>query len=100
MEARRELTGQDYADIARRRWWLLLLPPLVICAASYVVSLKIPNRYRSTALVLVDQPQVPENYVKSVVGEDIQQRLRSMQEQILSRSQLEPIIDNFGLYKI
>jgi len=95
----RELTAEDYLAIFRRRWWILLLPTLLFSAGAYLVSLKIPNRFTSTALVLVDQPQVPENYVKPVVAEDVQQRLRTMQEQILSRSNLQPIIENFGLFK-
>src|SRR5437899_1323293 len=98
-QQRRELTPEDYLAIARRRWLLLLIPTVVIGVGAYLVSLKIPNRYTSTALVLVDQPQVPENYVKSVIAEDVQQRLRTMTEQILSRSNLQPIIENFSLYK-
>jgi len=41
---------------------------------------------------------VPENYVKPVVTEDLNARLASMREQILSRSRLEPIIERFNLF--
>jgi polysaccharide chain length determinant protein (PEP-CTERM system associated) len=55
-------------------------------------------RFLSQTLVLVEQQTVPDDYVKSVVSEDLSGRLASMQEQILSRSRLEPIIDRYHLY--
>ena len=41
---------------------------------------------------------MPADFVKPVDTTDISQRLASMQQQILSRSRLEPIIRQFGLY--
>jgi polysaccharide chain length determinant protein (PEP-CTERM system associated) len=52
----------------------------------------------SQTLVLIEQQQVPENYVTPVVTEDLGERLASMREQILSRSRIEPIIQRFNLY--
>jgi polysaccharide chain length determinant protein (PEP-CTERM system associated) len=37
--------------------------------------------------------------VKPIVNEDLNQRLATMKQQILSRTRLEPIIQDFGLYK-
>jgi len=48
-------------------------------------------------MVLVDQPAVPDSYVKPVVSEDLNQRLASMQEQILSRTRLQNLVERFGL---
>jgi len=48
--------------------------------------------------VLVDQQLVPDTYVKPVVMEDLNQRLASMKEQILSRSRLQPIIERYALF--
>jgi polysaccharide chain length determinant protein (PEP-CTERM system associated) len=47
---------------------------------------------------LVEQPSIPSDIVRSLDTADITQRLSSMQQQILSRSRLEPIIAQFGLY--
>jgi polysaccharide chain length determinant protein (PEP-CTERM system associated) len=46
----------------------------------------------------VEQPTVSPELVKPVVTEATNQRLASMQEQILSRSRLQPIIEKFGLF--
>ncbi len=99
MIGHRQLTFDDYLAILRRRRWVLAIPAVLGAVIAYLISLTLPNQYTSQTLVLVTQPTVPESYVKPVVTEDLNQRLATMQEQILSRSRLEPIIQRFGLYK-
>src|SRR5260370_42681238 len=50
-------------------------------------------------MVLVEEPVVPDNYVKPVVSEDLNQRLASMQGQILSRTRLQHLVEQFNLFK-
>jgi len=94
-----QLTFNEYLEIFRRRWWVVLIPTVAGCAGAFLLSLALPNQYTSRTLVLVEAQKVPDNYVKSVVTGDISQRLGAMQEQILSRTRLEPIMDKFGLFK-
>src|SRR5260370_35693445 len=63
-----------------------------------VVGMVLTKQYISQTLILVQQRTVPSDIVKPVVTEDLNHRLASMQEQILSRTRLEPIIEKFGLY--
>lgn len=94
----RELTFQDYIAMLQRRWVPILILTLVGPPLAYGVSRILPDRYRSQTLVLVEQQTVPSEFVKPLDTSDISQRLASMQQQILSRSRLEPIIHQFGLY--
>src|ERR1700746_665218 len=94
----RELTLSDYTAMLRRRWVLIVVLALVGGPVAYGVSRFLPDRYKSQTLVLVERPSVPEKIVASLDTEDLAQRLSSMQQQILSRSRLEPIINQFGLY--
>jgi polysaccharide chain length determinant protein (PEP-CTERM system associated) len=94
----RQLTPADYVAMLRRRWVLIAILTCVGGPLAYGVSKLLPNRYKSQTLVLVDAPTVPSDVVRPVVTADLNQRLASMQEQILSRSRLEPIIRQFGLY--
>lgn len=96
--AQRELTPADYLAMLRRRWVLIVIFAVIGAPLAYGVSLILPARYESQTLVLVQQPTVPSDFVKPVDTTDISQRLASMQQQILSRSRLEPIIRQFGLY--
>jgi polysaccharide chain length determinant protein (PEP-CTERM system associated) len=95
----RQLGFADYLAIAQRRLWLIIIPALIVPVLAYTVSLKIQNRYTSQTLVLVQQQKVPDNFVKPIVSEEWNERLMTMQEQILSRTRLQPIIEKFGLYK-
>ena len=82
---------------SRRKWLALGVFALPFVAAlSLIVSM--PALYRSTALVLVERQQVPEAFVRPTVTSDVETRLRSISQEILSRSRLDALITRFGLY--
>ncbi len=99
MLGHRDLTIDDYVGIAKRRKWAILIPALLFPIITFLISLTLTDEYTSKTLVLVEQQKVPDTIVQSVAGEDIAQRLATMQEQILSRTRLQPIIEKFGLYQ-
>ncbi len=94
----RELTPADYLAMLRRRWLIVAVFAVIGGPLAYGVSLLLPSQYKSQTLVLVQPQTVPEEIVKSFDTTGINERLASMQQQILSRSRLEPIIRQFGLY--
>jgi len=99
MLGHRDLTVDDYISILRRRKWLIIVPVLLGPIIAYGISLKLPSQYTSQTLVLVEQQKVPGSYVEAVVTEDLNARLATMQEQILSRTRLQPTIERFQLYR-
>ena len=99
MPGRSELSLEDYIKILQRRWPIIVALSVVGCGAGFATARFLPKRYTSQTLVLVQQPAVPGEYVKPVVAEDTTQRLATMQQEILSRSRLEPVIEQFGLYR-
>jgi polysaccharide chain length determinant protein (PEP-CTERM system associated) len=99
MLGHRELTFEDYLAMLRRRLWVIVIPTVIGPLVAYGISLGLAERYMSQTLVLVEQQKVPESYVRSVVTDELGQRLGTMQEQILSRTRLQPIIERFNLFK-
>ena len=99
MATNREFTFEDYWAILRRRRWLLMVPAFLGAVGGFLVSLMLPEKYTSHTSVLVERPVVGDTYVKPVMSEDLNQRLASMKEQILSRTQLQHLVEKFGLYK-
>src|SRR6202171_6052928 len=99
MIVHRELTLEDYLSILRRRIGFMVLPDAVFAMGGYTISLFLGSRYTSETVVLVEEQAVPESLVKPVIGGDVNQRLATMQEQILSRTRLQQIIEKVGLYK-
>ena len=99
MLGHRELSMEDYVGMLRRRWVLIAIPTVLGPLIGYGVSLVLQERYTSQTLVLVEQQKVPEKFISSVVNDDFNQRLSTMQERILSRTQLQPIIEKYDLFK-
>ncbi|MFZ0420447.1 MAG: Wzz/FepE/Etk N-terminal domain-containing protein [Candidatus Sulfotelmatobacter sp.] len=95
--SRPQALGYYWELMQRRRWWLIL-PVFIVGTAAWAVSWFVPAYYRSETLILVEQQKVPEQYVVSNVANDIQDRLQSMTQQILSRTRLLRIIDELHLY--
>src|SRR5580704_3498858 len=93
-----EITVSEVRRVFRSYWWILPIAIIGCGAIGLAIALLLPKKYTSETLVLVDQPRIPTEYVKPVVTDDLNHRLASMQEQILSRTRLEPIIEKFGLY--
>jgi succinoglycan biosynthesis transport protein ExoP len=89
---------EDYWAIARRRRWWILLPLFLVWAAVWGVSWLIHSTYQSEALILVEQQKVPDQYVVPNVTANLQDRLQSMSQQILSRTRLQATINRFHLY--
>ncbi len=94
----RELTPADYLAMLRRRWVLITVLALIGAPLAYGISCLLPNTFTSQTLVLIEQPTISNKIVESLDSTDINQRLSSMQQQILSRSRLEPVIRQFNLY--
>src|ERR1700736_431121 len=89
----------DYWLIAQRRRWYILLPTFAIWAVVWTGSWLVPTVYQSDALILVEQQKVPEQYVVPNVNVNLQDRLQSMTQQILSRTRLQSTINRFHLYE-
>lgn len=98
MLGHRDLNVDDYLDILRRRAWLIAGCAVGLLAVGVGLSYVLPPTFESQTLILVQQQTVPEDYVKPVVDQDLDARLASMSEQILSRSRLEPIINRYNLF--
>jgi polysaccharide chain length determinant protein (PEP-CTERM system associated) len=64
-----------------------------------LIAKRVPEVYRSETLIMVVPQRVPDSYVKSTVTATVEDRLPSISDQILSRSRLERIINDFDLYR-
>lgn len=97
------LPGKKYAPedllrVAQKRVWWLLVPFAIVAAGTAVVAKLLPNQYRSETTLVVVPQRVPENYVQPTVNTRIEDRLQAIAQQILSRTRLERIIEEFNLY--
>lgn len=78
---------------------MIFVPAVLGCVAAFGIALYLPSRYTSQSLILIEQQRVPDAFVQPVITEDLNARLATMQEQILSRTRLEAIVERYGLFK-
>ncbi len=97
------LPGKRYTidDVTRIAWrgkWIILAPAIVtsVLAATYLRF--VPDTFLAETTILVVAQRIPGDIVRSTVTSNVQDRLRSISQQILSRTRLEPIVLDLNLY--
>ncbi|MCB2167390.1 MAG: protein GumC [Deltaproteobacteria bacterium] len=85
-------------DIIIRRRWILIVPLILALAVGSYLTVTLPKIYEAETLILIEPQRVPTNYVQSVVSTDVEERINTLSQQILSRTNLEKIITQFNLY--
>ncbi len=86
-------------EILIRRKWFIIIPLCISLTIGLFHTLTTEKTYEASTLILVQPQRVPTNYIRSVVTSTISQRISTISQQILSRSNLEKIIDQFGLFE-
>lgn len=99
MIGHRQMDGEDYLAIWHRRGRLIVVPAVLGAVVVFVISLFLPSRYESDALVIIQRQKISNAMVQPIVTEDLNARITSLQEQVLSRTRLEPIIKRYDLFK-
>jgi succinoglycan biosynthesis transport protein ExoP len=88
---------EKYWKILQRRRWYLIIPLFATWVLVYAVSWVVPSVYRSGTLILVEESSLSKS-VAGVNDSDLQDRLDSITQQVLSRTRLLRIIDHLNLY--
>ena len=89
----------DYLALLRRRKTLILTVAASLLAASAAVAFLLPAVYRSTATILIEEQEIPPDLVRSAIATYADQRIETIKQQVLSRSTLWHIVEQYDLYK-
>jgi len=95
----KKVTPEILLDLARRRWWLLAGPLVVALMIAVFLAVTLPRLYMSETTILVQPQEVPTSYVQPTVTDAVAERLQAMSQQILSRTKLLQIVQEFSLYR-
>lgn len=88
----------DYWQILLRRRYLIAIPMLILFIISVIVALILPSVYRSEATVLIEQQHIPTEFVQSTVISLADERIRQIEQKIMTINNVIKIIDKYGLY--
>lgn len=90
---------RDYLDAVKRRRWRLIIPAVLVVIIAAVVAISIPAVYESTATVLIEEPEVPREFIQSTITSFAAQRLQVIQQRVMTTQNLVSIINKFDLFK-
>jgi succinoglycan biosynthesis transport protein ExoP len=85
-------------EVWRRRKWLAVVAFAVVFAAVASLARFLPDIYRSTATVLVERHQVPETFVRTSITSELDTRIQTISQEIMSRARLQDLIARLSLY--
>lgn len=89
----------DYLALLRRRKTMILTVAASLLAASAALAFLLPAVYRSTATILIEEQEIPPDLVRSAIATYADQRIETIKQQVLSRSTLWRIVEQYDLYK-
>jgi len=98
VESTSSISLTDMKAVILKRKWLVIAIFFACVTIAGILCLVLPVSYRSQTLILVESQKIPENYVQALVGPTIEERLNSIQQQVMSRTVLTQMIQEFDLY--
>ena len=91
-------TLDEYLGILRRRRWQLIVPAVVIFAVIALIAMVLPPKYRSTGTILIEQQDIPADFVRSTVTSYADQRVQVISQRVMTTANLGKIIESYNLY--
>jgi polysaccharide chain length determinant protein (PEP-CTERM system associated) len=89
----------DFATaVWRRRKWLAVAVACAGIAAAASAAVALPDIYRSAATVLVEGQQISEAFVRPSVTTELETRIQTIHQQMMSRARLTDLIGRLNLY--
>lgn len=93
-----QVTLSDLNAFFRRRYKAFLLTFTFILIVTILIAFSLPSIYRSQATILIEEQQIPEEFVQSTITTYAEERLKMITELVMSREKLLEIIDFYNLY--
>ncbi|HBA86946.1 MAG TPA: chain-length determining protein [Geobacter sp.] len=91
-------TVQDFLEILKRRKWSILVTAATVFVMSALLAFLLPPQYRSSSTILIEDQEVPRDFVNTTVTSYADQRLQTINQRIMGTDRLLEIIRKFNLY--
>lgn len=88
----------NYGDIFRRRLSLGLFVGLALLVLTAGIALGLPAIFKSRAVILIEQQEIPQDLVRSLVTSYADQRLQVIAQRVMTNNNVSEIIEKYDLY--
>ncbi len=89
---------QDYIQILKRHKNSMMITAITLFLIAAIVAYVLPAVYKSTATILIEQQEIPQELVRSTVTSYADQRIQIISQRVMSTKNLKTIIDKYDLY--
>lgn len=90
---------KEWLETFKRRKWSLIITAVLISIIVIAIAYFLPAKYRSTATILIERQEIPQDFVRSPITTFADQRLQVIQQRVMTSANLFQVIDKFDLYK-
>jgi len=89
----------DITEIIKRRKFFIIIPFVTIFTIGILTALLLPSIYQASTTIMIQQQQIPSEFVQSTVQTVVEESLEIIAYQVMSRKKLLEIIERFDLYQ-
>jgi len=88
----------DYYAIIRRRKMYIIIPLAIILMITIGLAFGLPPVYQSSATILIEQQEIPQELVRSTVNSYATERIQVISQSVMTRANLTSIIEKYDLF--
>ena len=88
----------DYINVIRRRKRVLAITAGTVMAIIILTTFLWPKTYRSQAIILIEQQDIPTDLVQTTITSYAQQRIEEIKQRIMTIGNIIGIVEEFELY--
>ena len=93
-----EMTMSDYSGVIRRRWRPAALAGMLVAFSIIYIAYHLPAVYESSATILIEQQEIPEELVQTTISRFADERLQSVRQRVMATPNVTRIIEELDLY--
>ena len=91
-------TITEYLEVINRRKGLLLLTFLTVGFLGFLLAMKLPPVYRSSATILIEDQQIPRSMVETTITDFADKRIELIRQRVMTRDRILSIIQKHKVY--
>jgi succinoglycan biosynthesis transport protein ExoP len=98
LEQERQLRLRDVLGTLRRRRRTVLITLVACLMLTVALALLLPSYYQASGVILIEQQEVPQELVRSVISSYADQRIQTINQRVMTTQNLLAIIRSRDLY--
>ncbi len=91
-------TLAEYFEVINRRKSVLIISFLIISFLGFVLAMKLPPVYRSSATILIEDQQIPQSMVATTITDFADKRIQLIKQRVMTRDRILSIIQKHKIY--